>query len=232
MKKVMSELFKNESISDPITKQLKLPNPIEVECRRVGLKSKGVANECHNNVVKMVYAYGGSVLTGLAIDEMPRLGMRRYYGHSVWLTPEGRAVCLTLGHLDEDIMFVPLFIHNQKDVQEMYGNDDIDLPVPLSFLVNHHLQWMIFNYPLSHKVAMEFLSNPRKKLKRMFPKIVKIFRRMGVQDWVGHPKIRDIKKTIIGHHTYAGISSDFDIFLPGVKLGICKRLSNADSSIQ
>ena len=197
--KISNETFQNETIQHPITRKLKLPNPVKVECRRDGLKSKGIRNECHANIAKMVYRYGGSQVVGLLVtDNSPEKDLTEYIAHSVWMNPEGRLVCLTLGHKYPQINFVPLFVYNQEHIKKMFQNDYVGVGAPLSFIANARCNWIVHNDEYEKRSqCVDILMRPRKVQNISFPKIVKDANRQGFGDCIGNPKFGDIRKSII-----------------------------------
>lgn len=112
----------------------KLTNPIVVPCRQNGLTSSGTRNECHQNVTRLVVAFGGKALRGYAIsvrkDRQPfglKLKGQPYLDiifHSVWITPEGKAVDVTTygSGKKESIIFIPLGEY-ELDTPDVDGTD-------------------------------------------------------------------------------------------------------------
>lgn len=81
---------------------LNLWNGMLVPVRESGLSSQGDELMCWYNVMKMVLRYGGEMLLGYqphkgSVPSVPYL-MR----HAVWMTPEGRAVCITKSNHDHE----------------------------------------------------------------------------------------------------------------------------------
>ena len=74
-----------------------LTSQLAVPIRSKGLSSQGDENFCLVNVMKMVYRYGGELLIGFVYR--PNYGAIDYPSdfvrHAVWVTPEGKAVCVT-----------------------------------------------------------------------------------------------------------------------------------------
>lgn len=84
---------------------LNLWNGVLVPVREHGLTSQGDALLCWYNVMKMVYRYGGEVLLGYQPTN-PYDYKAYLMRHAVWVTPEGRAVCITKSNLDHEAMIV------------------------------------------------------------------------------------------------------------------------------
>jgi hypothetical protein len=74
---------------------------LRVPRRKVGLTSSGMVLECHTNVERLVDIYGGQQLVGYEIQMNygPNRAISRHLVrlllHSVWITPEGKAVDVT-----------------------------------------------------------------------------------------------------------------------------------------
>mgnify|MGYP003344311054 CR=1 FL=1 len=99
-----------------------MKNALNVPVRYKGLTSSGIQLMCHWNVINLVYHYGGYRLGGYCVQRCPDLGITFFQHHSVWVTPENRAVCVTSenygadmnmsgttsGMYPKDIIFVPL----------------------------------------------------------------------------------------------------------------------------
>ena len=106
------------------TKKHKLANPILVPVRRRGLSGSGEPRQCHTNALLLAYRYGGTVLTGYwSSCEESELKNKVLCSHSVWVTPEGNAVCPTahnVHHANESIPFVPCFEHDENAVRNFF----------------------------------------------------------------------------------------------------------------
>ncbi|MDP7280509.1 MAG: hypothetical protein QGG39_11590, partial [Candidatus Poribacteria bacterium] len=111
-----------------------LKNTISVPVRKSGLTGSGKANQCHSNVYKLVKVYGGKQLLGFGTniarsvyldgtDKLPtHLGFQgtpdtlKLYWHSVWITPEGKAVDVTsddsraISYTEDAITFIPCHV--------------------------------------------------------------------------------------------------------------------------
>ena len=74
---------------------------LRVSRRKNGLTSSGKTLRCHGNVERLVEIYGGRRQSGYEIqmnygtNERKKLKTVRLSFHSVWITPEGRAVDVT-----------------------------------------------------------------------------------------------------------------------------------------
>ena len=209
MKKVTNEIIKNEVLKNIMIENLNLPNPIIVECRRIGLKSKGVPHECHTNVAKMVSAYGGHQLIGYGIGEDRSL--LNFCSHSVWLNPEGRAVCLTLGDDQcRKLVFIPMFVMNQSEIIEFFSSDTQRIKTLTSFIANTRGNWMCHNDKQSnYDACVEVLSAPRQQQNTKFSKLLKWASKNNRHHILGNPKKRDINISIQSHLLTGGISSQY-----------------------
>jgi hypothetical protein len=72
--------------------------PIKVPVRRNCMTGSGIDGECHLNVMELVTAGRGNFLTGLLIQTgIPVDGENwlAFVCHTVWITPEGKAVDVT-----------------------------------------------------------------------------------------------------------------------------------------
>ena len=106
-------------------------NPIRVPVRIKGLTGSGAVNECHTNSLTLAYRYGGSVVTGFVLPSGLTPNNWRHqvlFGHSVWITPEGNAVCPTLHHdtvasSEGFFEFVPCVEHDEVAIRDFFEND-------------------------------------------------------------------------------------------------------------
>lgn len=111
-----------------------LKNTISVPVRKSGLTGSGKANQCHSNVYKLVKVYGGKQLLGFGVNTARSLYLDgtdklpthlqwqdtpdtlRLYWHSVWITPEGKAVDVTsddsraISSTEDAITFIPCHV--------------------------------------------------------------------------------------------------------------------------
>lgn len=87
------EIASAKSLERKLAKKLNLQYKIEVPIRQKGLSSKGLRLKCLPNVANMVRKYGGRVAIGLIYRDFS--GIPQFGRHSVWITPEGKAVCIT-----------------------------------------------------------------------------------------------------------------------------------------
>jgi len=89
-------------------------SPILVPVRRNCMTGSGFANQCHSNVLNLVTIYGGHRLGGYlvtnAVDELGN-NITIFFSHSVWVTPEGKAVDVTAHNFTDDrsVVFIPKF---------------------------------------------------------------------------------------------------------------------------
>lgn len=87
-------------------------NTLKVPIRRNGMTGSGIKGECHGNVLNLVKAFGGKRMNGFAIRKT-LIGERiitDFYRHSVWVTPENKAVDVTAHNFskDETTHFLPM----------------------------------------------------------------------------------------------------------------------------
>ncbi len=112
----------------------------QVPIRKVGLTGSGRLLDCHTNVSKLVYAYGGSDVRGYEVN------IHRLDGedvgislnpHSVWKTPEGKLVDVSLnaqGKKEDYLYFIPVYEnyhtdgYNFSSIQFLVPND-VRLPL-------------------------------------------------------------------------------------------------------
>lgn len=84
--------------------------PINVPIRRNCMTGSGVNRECHFNSRALKRIYGGGVLTGFLIQQT--FDGYALTSHSVWVTPEGKAVDVTAHNyskLNTHVIFIPLY---------------------------------------------------------------------------------------------------------------------------
>ena len=67
----------------------------------------GVMGKCHPNVYALTKRIGGEMLRGYIINPLPNERYCLFY-HSVWITPEGNAVCITDVDLGNEYLFLPI----------------------------------------------------------------------------------------------------------------------------
>lgn len=133
MKLVENKNYGCESVTSgyltKFAKTHKLANPILVPIRKGGLTGSGDANQCHTNAMLLAYRYGGTVLNGYGADRSEgRTDINRsvLWTHTVWVTPEGNAVCPTAHNIrpnDDDFQFIPCFEHDENTVRDFFEND-------------------------------------------------------------------------------------------------------------
>ena len=145
MKRRTTETFGCETVRHSSTVERKLAklglrNPIAVPIRMKGLSSEGDLQRCITNVEKMVVRYGGKVVVGMSYKEGGELGAR-IGRHAVWITPEGKAVCITKANyvrggdpiiynskMEECVQFIPLTIFTREEILSMLseGTENYD----------------------------------------------------------------------------------------------------------
>lgn len=130
MKIIGKKLYGCEKIASgylaKFAKTHKLPNPILVPIRTKGLTGSGDAQQCHTNALVLAYRYGGTVLNGYYTDSLIGQNDSNYsllWGHSVWVTPEGNAVCPTAHNTrfnEKYIRFIPCFEHDENAIRDFF----------------------------------------------------------------------------------------------------------------
>jgi hypothetical protein len=93
LNKLGCEITSSKSLEKKIAKKLSLSYKIEVPIRQKGLSSRGLHLQCLSNVANMVRRYGGQVAIGFIYRD--NSGIPQFGRHAVWITPEGKAVCIT-----------------------------------------------------------------------------------------------------------------------------------------
>ena len=113
---------------DKIIKCWNLSKPIQVKVRKVGKTAQGIKNRCHNNVCEIVQYLGGKQVTGFVFTRKDENEFTQMIGHSVWLTPEGKYVDVTLGKESRNdyITFIPVITF---DPLTEYFQSDTDIIV-------------------------------------------------------------------------------------------------------
>ena len=99
---------------------------LKVRTRQNGLTAYGKSYRCHHNCNNMMYWKGGSVLRGYTLEKQKK-GYRLDF-HSIWITPEGKGVCIT--RYDDEKhpeyrLFIP--IYETKLDSEFWILPDIDI---------------------------------------------------------------------------------------------------------
>ena len=132
-----------------------------VPVRESGLSSQGDELMCWYNVMKMVCRYGGEVLLGYQPlkDSVPYL-MR----HAVWMTPEGRAVCITKSNHDHESTIIlqnskgddciPFYVTHrisQRDVYEILeGAEKLPNAVGGIYIGRNHYKVIMTSYGIAN----------------------------------------------------------------------------------
>ena len=94
-----------------LTNGCSLPKVEYVPIRKVGITGSGRLLDCRSNVSKIVNTYGGSEISGYDISTEGDCILLN--PHSIWKTPEGKLVDITLSSLKEDtISFIPIVENN------------------------------------------------------------------------------------------------------------------------
>jgi len=90
------------------TKGLKMGKVQLVPIRKVGMTGSGKEYDCHSNVSKLVSVYGGKRVVGYSLEFNKEYNEFLFSPHSVWETPEGKLVDVTLNwKQDDEVMFLP-----------------------------------------------------------------------------------------------------------------------------
>jgi hypothetical protein len=140
MKKNANKIYGCEvtHIKFPLSTQLWLQKygftkPIQVPVRRKCMTGSGIAQQCHSNVLQLVEIYGGYRLGGYIVDideDEDGNEFTFFVSHSVWVTPEGKAVDVTAHNFtEEDVVF---FIPKYKE--SSYKNALLDFVLPKHFI--------------------------------------------------------------------------------------------------
>ena len=101
--------------------------------------SSGISGECHSNVRRLVELCGGKQLIGYGIRkdlQNNKYGFEKgiqFYGHSVWISPEGEVIDPTksqIFHKYNTTKFIPIFIYQEDGVwscpTDMFIPDDFE----------------------------------------------------------------------------------------------------------
>ena len=114
---------------------------LSVKRRYEGLTSSGIGGNCHSNVRKLVELIGGKQIVGYGIQTNTGYKDKRgivsgncvlFYGHSVWLTPEGEVIDPTESvnyHKYDSTNFIPIMVYEEDGV----WTDQIDYMFPENF---------------------------------------------------------------------------------------------------
>ena len=111
---------------------------LSVKRRNKGLTSSGIGGNCHSNVRKLVELIGGKQIVGYGIQTNVRnhtFGYERclqFYGHSVWMTPEGEVIDPTESansYKYDTTNFIPIMVYQEDYV----WTDQIDYLFPEEF---------------------------------------------------------------------------------------------------
>ena len=102
----------------------KLGGIIEVPVRQNGMTSSGINLECHSNVFKLMYTYGGSEVIGYSVHKGTDIRMDKgwylFNAHSCWLTPENKLVDVTQKK-EKFCKFLPVSKIDLSCEIELYG---------------------------------------------------------------------------------------------------------------
>jgi hypothetical protein len=96
-------------------KKMGLGLVLKIPLRQNGLTSSGQPNECNSNVTKLVVVYGGKRVVGYKIIKVIKGSVYGFCSHSVWKTPEGKLVDVTMSDSPLSVdktgkfrMFIPM----------------------------------------------------------------------------------------------------------------------------
>ncbi len=110
-------------------RQMGMKDVYEVPIRKNGMTGSGHKAHCHSNASKLQAIYGGKVVTGFAIsiafiDESETTMGVKFLSHSVWQTPEGKLVDVTLNWKDDDtVLFSPVVSFDvTKEACNIFGD--------------------------------------------------------------------------------------------------------------
>jgi hypothetical protein len=158
-----------------------LPEPILVPIRRKGLSGSGDHNQCHTNSLLMADRYGGRVLTGLSLSILgPNSAC--VVGHSVWVSPEGHAVCLTgnsgatFPNPDDCTDFIPLWVYDEDECREFFEENKV-LRVPADYVLTSDMSHIEVEGTTQGDLVVRFLSDASRNQRKSFLKTNK--------KWVG-----------------------------------------------
>lgn len=101
----------------------KLADPIKVPIRMDELTGADCPDQCHTNALSLAYRYGGGVLTGL-VERATLYNFEVAFGHSVWITPEGNAVCPAAKDWGsgKDFELIPCWEYTHSEVCAFFAN--------------------------------------------------------------------------------------------------------------
>jgi hypothetical protein len=120
------------------TKGIKLGKGQLVAIRKVGMTGSGKKYDCHSNVSKLVALYGGSDIRGYEVKYDEEYKTFCFNPHSIWKTPEGKLVDVTLNWMEDDyVYFIPVFeCHTNESyyfsVIQLFVSEDETIPLILS----------------------------------------------------------------------------------------------------
>ena len=121
MKKNANKIYGCETalIKFPLSTQMWLnkqgfSTPIHVPVRRNCMTGSGIAQQCHSNVLQLVEIYGGHRLGGYVVNidhDEDGKEFTIFISHSVWVTPEGKAVDVTAHNFTDEktVLFIPKY---------------------------------------------------------------------------------------------------------------------------
>jgi hypothetical protein len=180
----------------------KLADPIKVPIRIGGLTGAGDRNQCHTNALILAYRYGGSVLSGLAEEglldtfEVAIGHFEVAIGHSVWITPEGNAVCPTAHNWDRfgDFELIPCWEHNYDAVRAFFESKRV-LKLPKNVMFNKDGECHALDN-VSDSLRLESLLNSLRGKRRKFA-IKKL-----VQNGVSCTKSKPLRRSLITNKNF------------------------------
>jgi len=150
-----------------------LPDPILVPIRRKGLSGSGDPRQCHTNSLLMADRYGGRVLTGLCLSFV---GTNSTFvvGHSVWVSPEGHAVCLTTNSsvknlLKDHVDFIPLWVYDEDECREFFEENKV-LRVPTDYVLTSDMSHVDVEGTTEGLQVVRFLDDASRNQRKSFLK--------------------------------------------------------------
>jgi len=117
---------------------------LSVPRRKKGLTSSGEPQKCHYNTSLLTETFGGQHLKGFFVCHSDLTGRTHLIWHSVWVTPEGKAVDVTLREnignsldLSDFTPFIPVHMVNEKSFLHVNHIIIPDNPIKKPLLVKH-----------------------------------------------------------------------------------------------
>ena len=141
--------------------------PYRIPIRLKGLSSEGEQWRCHTNVVSMVKRYGGKRLIGQKVI-VHEGGVVELNGHSVWITPENKTVCITKRNHTPEELSKGYFIFIPRMVDETPISLD-NQTIHYDCLFNHKRVFML--HPFASEGSAELDAMPLKGFRKWKDKL-------------------------------------------------------------